>query len=81
MDVDCPWCDGSGHGEDAGDEDRVTWATLDGEPVDSGLFDVAAALDAETAHKILNTRRQLAESLYLLECKPRGPLYWWPANR
>jgi len=78
MDVDCPWCDGSGYGEDAGDEDLVTWATLDGEPVDAGLFDVAAALDAETAHKILHTRRQIAEALYQLECKPRGPLYWWP---
>lgn len=78
MDVDCPWCDGTGQADDSADEERVTWQTLDGDPVPSHIFDSGTGLDTKSAHTILNSRQQLAEALYQLERLPRGPLWWWP---
>lgn len=90
--VECPWCGGTGEEDCDGDDfddfddDEATslrWQTLDGTPVTLAdeLSVLAGATAFHNAEFTVSSHRRLAESLYQLECKPRGPLYWWPANR
>jgi len=87
-DAECPWCGGTGevdcddYDDDLDDDGAsgVRWQALDGTPVTptDELSVLASATAFHNAEFTVSCHRRLAESLYLLECKPRGPLYWWP---
>lgn len=87
-DAECPWCHGTGEEDwddffDDLDDDEasgVRWQALDGTPVTltDELSVLAGATAFHNAEFTVSGHRRLAEALYQLECKPRGPLYWWP---